>query len=136
MNSCAIARGWLRAAALLSGVFLGACDYHVKATLLDPRTRRPPTCVAAISVFEAPAEVNAAYSGVARISLWAPPDAKVTPESDILALRKKAAELGANGLILGYRREQLHPKGQSSIAIYIPSDSARVRMACDSAGQN
>ncbi len=136
MSSCVNARRWLPTVALLSGTFLGACYYHVKATLLDPGTRRPSTCVAAITVFEAPTDVSAAYSGVARISLWSPPDGKVTPESDILALRKKAAELGANGLILGYRREKLQPEGHRSIAIYIPSDSARVRIACAPAARS
>lgn len=115
---------------------LAACYVHTKATLIEPVVRRPATCVAAVTVFEQPGDVGRPYVGVARISAWAPADARVDPEDEQLAERKKAAELGANGLILGHRRDVMEGRGSSVTAIFIPADSAAAANACVAAANS
>jgi hypothetical protein len=44
---------------------------------------------------------------VARIWVWQPADMAPTPSGEQLAERKKAAQFGANGLILGLARIRL-----------------------------
>jgi hypothetical protein len=53
-----------------------------------------------------------------------------TPPGEQLAERKKAAEFGANALILGHRLDQPQPAGQKAVAIFIPADSARAAGMC------
>jgi hypothetical protein len=44
--------------------------------------------------------------------------------------RKKAAEIGATGLLLAQAPDQHQASGAHSIAIFAPGDSARVARAC------
>ncbi|MGH7519277.1 MAG: hypothetical protein ACREOC_17735 [Gemmatimonadales bacterium] len=129
----------IRAAAAVVGVV--GC-VHVEATRLSPDRRDRPTCAAAVTIYTAEGGVGRPYRTIAYLNasgggVW-------TSEEDmVLTLRDQAAELGANGLILGQVYEpgavvkvaaELFGPGVdregTAAAIYIAEDSARTRAAC------
>ena len=117
-----------------TGVLFSACYIHTSAKPIDSHVRRPPTCPEAVALFAAAAEVNRQYVEVARISVWHPADMAVKPVDEQLAQRKKAAEFGANGLILQHPLDQLDAPDQRSLAIFISADSARAAEICAARG--
>jgi len=64
------------------------------------------------------------------ISIWAPGDARVSAEIEEEAQRKRAATLGATGLILGHPVGELQSFHAKTVAIFIAGDSSRVRRVC------
>jgi len=95
-----------------------------------------------VVVFTDTSKVGRPYTEVAVLNSKGGSD--VTSESGMInSQRKKAAELGANGLILGTMKDpstgakiassifgtSANRKG-NPVAIYIPSDSSRVAAAC------
>ena len=112
------------------------------AALLNPGVTLAPVCPDGVEVFTDTSKVGKPYTEVAILNSKG--DNEMTDESGMInSQRKKAAKLGANGVILGSMAEpgtgakvfhfligtSANRKG-NAIAIYIPSDTARVAAAC------
>ena len=101
---------------------LTACVVHVHTHMLDASVPRAEICPEAVRVFQATADVGAAFVELAELSVadrfydWRPSEEQI-----LAAQRKKAANLGANGLIVRHLE---------ATAIYIPSDSAGAAATC------
>ena len=100
------------------------------------------TCPDAVRIYSSPSRVGVEYQEIALLNStgltnW-------TTESGMMkSMREKAAELGANGIIMGNIDEPgagakvaaqvlgayTERKGKS-VAIYVPSDEARIRTVC------
>jgi hypothetical protein len=105
---------------------------HAHARILNAAFPRGGMCPAAVTLFAAPGEVGKPYVEVAQISPSGGGSREPTPEAVDEAERDKAAELGANGLILNHiagSREVLY---DDALAIFIAADSARAREECRS----
>ena len=122
-------------------IFLTGCT-RTNAALIDNSIRLAPTCPDAVKLYTSPSTVGGTYSEVALLnstgaSGW-------TTESGMMkSMRKKAAEVGANGIIMGNIDEPgagakvaaavfgtaTERKGKS-VAIFVPTDTARVRSVC------
>jgi len=126
---------------ILAWPLLAAC-VSTKATVLNPTTQLTPICPDGVQVFTTPDKVGKQYTEVALLDSKG--DTDLTSESGMInSQRKKAAEVGANGVILGGVKDastgakvaqaflgtSANRKGKA-IAITIPDDSARVRQAC------
>jgi hypothetical protein len=119
-----------RIIAVAAALSSGACYIRAYGTPVDPHIRRPPTCANAVALFADPGEVTRTYVALARISIWYPADMIPTPAEEQMAQRKKAAEFGANGLILGHALDQRQSRRATTLAIFIPEDSARAATMC------
>jgi hypothetical protein len=126
---------------VLLPLVLGAC-VSTNAALLNPTVRLAPVCPDGVALFTSPDKVGKEFSEIAILN--ATGESGWTSEGGMYnSMRKKAAELGANGIVLNDIKEAgagakvaaaifgtgTERKG-SSVAISIPSDSARVREAC------
>jgi hypothetical protein len=115
---------------------------HTNASVLDPTLTYRKTCPNAVQVFTTAERVPSAYREVALLNSKG--ESSWTDEKGMLeSQRRKAAEVGANGLILGETREPnagtkiigslfgtgAERKGRA-IAIWIPEDSERTREIC------
>ena len=125
--------------ALVAGVV--AC-VSTNATVLDPTIKLVRTCPDAVRLYTTPAKVPATYREVALLnskgeSNWS------NEEQMMESMRKKAAELGANGIILdnidepsalskviGHVAKTGTQRKGKALAIYIPSDSATSAAVC------
>ncbi len=125
-----------------AGFMLATGCTRTNAALIDNSIRLAPTCPDAVKLYTSPSTVGATYSEVALLnstgaSGW-------TTESGMMtSMRKKAAEVGANGIIMGNIDEPgagakvaaavfgtaTERKGKS-VAIFVPTDTARVRGVC------
>jgi hypothetical protein len=110
--------------------FVSACYIHTYVTPLNPEVRRPAHCAEAVTVYAATSEVTRKYIEIARIAIWHPPDMATTPEQELSVQRKKAAELGANGLILSHPPDRLQLREESSLAVFVPEDSVHILEVC------
>jgi hypothetical protein len=130
---------------LTLGVSLTSACVYTGATMLNTTGTHPAICPEAVQLFTGPDKVPGEYEEVAVLTSRG--DADLTSEEGMVkSQRKKAAKLGANGIILGEQREpstgakiakaflgtSANRKGKAT-AIYIPGDSARVRDACAAA---
>lgn len=100
------------------------------ARILDRAFPRAGLCPAAVTLFNAPSDVGKPYVDVAQLSPSRDGIREPTPEAVDEAERKKAAELGANGVILNHiagSREVLY---DDALAIFVPADSARASEEC------
>lgn len=112
------------------------------AAVLNPTTSYLRTCPEAVVVYTTPARVKSEYVEVALLNSRG--NTRTTTESGMIrSQQKKAAEVGANGLILGGINEPgagakvaaavlgtpTERKGKA-LAIWIPSDSAKTHAAC------
>ena len=113
-----------------AAVLISACYIHTYVTPLNAAVRRPPSCTDAVTAYAAPSEVTRKYVEIARIAIWHPPDMATSPDQELLIQRKKAAQLGANGLILGHPLDRLQLREESSLAIFVPEDSVHTREVC------
>jgi hypothetical protein len=129
---------FLAAAALLAVV---AC-VSTNATVLDPTLRLAETCPDAVKLYTTPARVPSAYREVALLnskgeSNWS------NEEQMMESMRKKAAELGANGIILdnidepsalskviGHVAKTGTQRKGKALAIYVPADSSMAANVC------
>ena len=128
------------AAVMLLG--LGAC-VHTNAVQLNPGQARAPVCPDAVEIYTDASHVKADYVEVALLNSKG--ESGSTSEKGMYeSQRRKAAQMGANGLILEPISE---PKAGTKIigalfgtgaerkghatAIWIPADSARVTGMCD-----
>ncbi|HJP60806.1 MAG TPA: hypothetical protein VJ865_12435 [Gemmatimonadaceae bacterium] len=135
------------AIALLS---LGCMGVSTNASLMDPSLHLAHTCPDAVKLFTTRDRVNAEYREVA--VLYSTGLTRYSDEDDLIkSMRKKAAKIGANGIILDPIEE---PKASTKIAaevanvltrdvtgisperkghalaIYIAADSASGRAVC------
>lgn len=118
-----------------------ACGVSTNAALLNPTVHYAKTCPAAVLLYTTAEHVEGAYREVALLSSSG--DADATSEDDMYqSQRKTAAELGANGIIVGSIQEPnpnvlgvllgigVDRKGRA-LAIFVPSDSVRTVNLCN-----
>jgi len=108
------------------------CYLH---TYVKPRPTymsHAPTCPEAVTLYPTAADVGRSYETLAEISIWAPGDLVVNAEMEEVAQRKRAASVGATGLILGHQIGQLQSFDDKTLAIYVAADTSRVRSVCAS----
>jgi hypothetical protein len=127
--------------ALLAATLVGAC-VSTNAAVLDTSVRLAPLCPEAVTAYTSPDKVGKPYQEIALLNSKG--ESGYTSESGMISSqRKKAASLGANGIILGQVDE---PKAGTKIigtllgtgserkgkalAIYVPEDSLKNRRAC------
>lgn len=129
------------ALAMLLGA--AACGVKSKTTDISPTISRAPTCEQAVAVYDSRADVPASYYELAWIevegnSVWTT-DTQMRDK-----MKKRAAEVGANGLIANPVRENkvgVNVIGEaigahtataraSGLAIWMPSENDRTRLAC------
>jgi len=131
-----------RLALVLAGLSLTTACVHTSAMMLNASVKLPPICPEGVELFTGAEKVGRQYHEIA--VLTSNGDADLTSAQGMAnSQRKKAAKLGANGVILGEQKEpstgakiahdflgtSADRKGKS-IAIYIPADSSRVQQAC------
>jgi hypothetical protein len=122
---------------------LGVACVHTNAAVVDVTQKFSPLCSDGVKVFSDTSKVGKPYQEVALLNSKG--ESGSTSEGGMIkSQRKKAAELGANGIVLGGFQEPkagtkivgallgtgAERKG-SALAIYIPGDSARVKAACN-----
>lgn len=133
-------RLWIFAVAMCSA---NACSTHTRVIATNPSLSLSSTCTDAVPVFADRDKVPYDYYEVALISSEG--NSAYTGNGDVLkAMRSRAAALGANGMILnslGASHATVKVIGAvvgsndagrkgSAIAIWMPSDTARVRITC------
>lgn len=128
---------------LLLALALGVACVHTNAAVLDVTQKFAPLCPDGVKVFSDTSKVGKPYQEVALLNSKGE-SGSTSEEGMIKSQRKKAAELGANGIVVGGFQEPKagtkiigtllgtgsERKG-SALAIYIPGDSARVKAACN-----
>ena len=135
----------MRYATLFVVAVLVAACVHTKATILDPSLQLAPTCPEAVVVFTDSSKVGHPYKEIALLASEG--DNNTTSSSGMInSQRKKAAQVGANGVILGSQKDastgaqvwhallgtSANRKG-GALAIWIPSDSAKTAETCKAA---
>lgn len=126
---------------LIACITVAGCT-KTNAALMDNSIHLARTCPDAVKLYTAPSNVGSPYTEVALLnstggSGW-------TTESGMMkSMRKKAAEVGATGIIMGNIDEPgagakvmgavfgtgTERKGKS-VAIFVPADSTRVQTVC------
>jgi hypothetical protein len=134
----------LKTAAVVTGIaIVAACHSRAQVVATNPVIALSPTCLEAVPVYADPHLVPYDYYEVALIT--GEGNSVYTGNGDLLkAMRGKAASQGANGLILAdlsashatvkvlgaaVGGNDADRKGRA-IAIWMPSDTARVREVC------
>lgn len=138
---------------------LSACrSVSTNSTLIDPTSHLVRTCPAAVKLFTTPDRVQQPYRDVALLSSSG--QTSYSSESDMIkSMREKAAEVGANGIILngidepsamakiaglaaqvaadatGQIAQISAERTGRAMAVYIPSDSTRTIAACADANK-
>jgi hypothetical protein len=115
-------------------VALTGCGVHVRTQLLDRAFHRPAVCPDAVTVFLDSSNLSKTHIVVARL-VPPPGGAEYRPAAEdvVQAQRKKAATLGANGLLV---QEGVRHRGglyDDALAIFIPEDSALAFRVCKQA---
>ena len=118
---------------------------RTNAALLDNSVKLAPSCADGVKIYSTPSAVEGEYKEVALLNSTA--NTGLTSEAGMLkSMRKKAAAVGANGIIMGGINEPsagakiagavfgtgAERKGKS-VAIFVVSDTARVRSFCANA---
>jgi hypothetical protein len=125
----------------LAVVLLSAC-VSTNASLIDPTVHLARTCPDGIKLYTTPDRVGHPYREVALLN--AKGESNWSDEEDMIeSMRDKAAEVGANGIILSGIDEpsaltkvigQVAKTGSQrkgkALAIYVPSDSTNTMTAC------
>jgi len=118
---------------------------RTNAALIDPSVHLARTCPTAIKLFTTPDRVGRPYREVALLN--AKGESNWSDEGDMIeSMRDKAADVGANGIILSGIDEpsaltkvigQVAKTGSQrkgkALAIYIPSDSTNTATVCANA---
>ena len=126
---------------LVAAALLSAC-VSTNAALIDPSVQLARTCPAAIKLYTTPDRVGKPYREVAMLN--AKGESNWSDEGDMInSMRDKAAEVGANGIILNKIDEpnaltkvigQVAKTGSqrkgAALAIYVPSDSTTTATVC------
>ena len=124
-----------------AAVLFCAC-VRTNAALIDPSVQLARTCPAAIKLFTTPDKVGHPYREVALLN--AKGESNWSDEGDMISsMRDKAAEVGANGIILSKIDEpsaltkvigEVAKTGSqrkgNALAIYVPSDSTSTATIC------
>jgi hypothetical protein len=124
-----------------AAAILSAC-VSTNAAMIDPTVHLARTCPSAIKLYMTPEKVGRPYREVALLN--AKGESNWSDEDDMIAsMRDKAAEVGANGIILSRIDEpsaltkvigQVAKTGSqrkgNALAIYIPADSANTAGVC------
>lgn len=125
----------------LACTLLAGC-VSTNAAVLDPTVKYQKICPDGVQIFTSARRVSGDYREVAL--LHSKGESSWTTERGMAgSQRKKAAELGANGIIIGETKEPnagtkiigsilgtgSERKG-AALAIYVPGDSVRVQRAC------
>jgi hypothetical protein len=137
----------LPAVLLLAGALL-ACGARARVVATNPALALAPTCSNAVPVFADSEHVPYDYYEVALIT--AEGNSVYNGNGDLLkSIRNQAARLGANGVVIdamgathatvkvvgaALGSNDAERKGRA-IAIWMPSDTARVREACGARSQ-
>jgi hypothetical protein len=113
------------------------CYVHTRARMIAPIIERRAFCPAAVEFFDTAGDLTEPYVEVAHLSAWWPADMIAHVSTVERAIRSKAAELGANGLIRGrlVGPDTVQPRYQDDVAgtaIFRPRDSARAAATCAS----
>jgi hypothetical protein len=122
-----------------ASLFVGCVSTN--AAVLDPTVKYQKICSDGVQIFTSAQRVTSSYREVALLPSRGESD--WTDERMTGSQRKKAAELGANGIIVGEIKEP-NPKTEiigsilgtgaerkaGTLAIYVFGDSGRVRQAC------
>lgn len=136
-----------RSAVIALALATGACAVKTKSTDISPSISRNPTCENAVEVYNSRAEVPNSYYELAWItaegnSVWTT-DAQLRSE-----MRKRAAQSGANGIIVNpvsQNKTGVNVLGEavgantatqraSGLAIWMPAGADRTRLACGTSG--
>ena len=126
---------------ILAAVLLCGC-VSTNAALIDPSVRLARTCPAAIKLYTTPDRVGQPYREVAVLN--AKGESNWSDEGDMIqSMRDKAADVGANGIILSKIDEpsaltkvigQVAKTGSqrkgNALAIFVPSDSTNTATVC------
>jgi hypothetical protein len=135
------------AGVLAAALLLCAC-VRTNAALIDPSVHFARTCPTAIKLFTTPDRVGGSYREVAVLN--AKGESNWSDEGDMIdSMREKAADLGANAIILNgidepsaltkvigeVAKTGSQRKGRA-LAIYVPSDSTRAATVCANAKEN
>jgi hypothetical protein len=131
------------AVAVMAIVIIFACHTRAQVVATNPVVALSPTCLEAVPVYADPHAVPYDYYEIALIT--GEGNSVYTGNGDVLkAMRGKAATQGANGLLLAdlsashatvkvlgaaVGGKDADRKGRA-IAIWMPSDTARVREVC------
>jgi len=137
----------LRGAAIAALLATGGCAVKSHSTDVSPSISRNPTCENAVEVYNSRADVPSSYYELAWItaegnSVWTT-DAQLRSE-----MRKRAAQSGANGIIVNdvsQNKTGVNVLGEavggktataraSGLAIWMPSGADRTRLACGTSG--
>jgi hypothetical protein len=129
--------------ALIAVYALAACAVHSHVVARNPALTLAPTCSDAVAAYGSRDKVPYDYYEVALIT--GEGNSVYTGNGDVLkSVRKQAASLGANGVVIDSLRVSRATvkvlgaavggndaeRKASAIAIWMPSDTARVREAC------
>ncbi len=129
-----------------SAAVVCAC-VSTNAALIDPTVHMARTCPSAIKLYTTPDRVGRPYREVALLN--AKGESNWSDEEDMIeSMRDKAAEVGANGIILSRIDEpsaltkvigQVAKTGSqrkgNALAIYVPSDSTSTATVCAAAAK-
>jgi hypothetical protein len=130
----------LVALGMVATVF-AACT-QTNAALMDNSIHLARTCPDGVKIYTSPAKVGTTYTEVALLNSAG--STGFTTESGMMkSMRKKAAEVGANGIIMSGIDEPgagakvaaaflgtgTERKGKS-VAIFVPEDTGKVRRVC------
>ena len=134
-------------AAVALALATGACAVKSTSTDISPSISRNPTCENAVEVYNSRADVPSSYYELAWIqaegnSVWTT-DAQLRSE-----MRKRAAQAGANGIIVNdvsQNKTGVNVLGEavgaktataraSGLAIWMPAGADRTRLACGTSG--
>ena len=134
----------INAVGILAFAFASAGCTSTNAALMDNSVHLATTCPDAVKMYTSPSKVGADYKEVALLNSTG--STGFTSEAGMMkSMRKKAADVGANGIIMGNIDEpgagakvaaavfgtSTQRKGKS-VAIFVPSDSARASAFCAS----
>jgi hypothetical protein len=132
----------MRHLSTMSLAIVTAACVHTNAAVLDPSALYQKTCPDAVVVYTSPERVGKPYKEVALLNSKGE-SGMTSEEGMVKSQRKKAAQLGANGLILSGVDEPkpgtkiigallgtgAERKGKA-LAIYVPDDSAKTAATC------
>jgi hypothetical protein len=140
-------QSFLRGTTLALLLSTGACAVKTHSTDISPSISRNPTCAKAIEIYNSRADVPSSYYELAWIqaegnSVWTT-DSQMRSE-----MQKRAAEAGANGLIVNdvsQNKTGVNVLGEavggktatarsSGLAIWMPAGADRTRLACGTSG--
>ena len=136
-----------RSAAVVLVLATAGCGVKSQATDISPSISRNPTCENAVEVYNSRADVPSSYYELAWIqaegnSVW-------TTDSQLRSeMRKRAAQSGANGIIVNdvsQNKTGVNVLGEaigaktataraSGLAIWMPAGADRTRLACGTSG--